>query len=130
MNIKKKQKIPKNKRYSYEPLLNLIKPVEVLVQSPKKAACEASMGYASEELLSIFFGPFWNVSQTVQVRVFWGQLPKKSCEISGRSHVKWQMEDSVTGVILCYAMTSVRETLKLFVGLSVVFDSLVQGPKP
>ena len=43
---------------SYEPLLSLIKPVEVLVQSPKKAACEASMGYASEELLSIFLAPF------------------------------------------------------------------------
>ena len=42
---------------SYEPLLSLIKPV-VLVQSPKKAACEASMGYASEELLSIFLAPF------------------------------------------------------------------------
>ena len=40
------------------PLLSLIKPVEVLVQSPKKAACEASMGYASEELLSIFLAPF------------------------------------------------------------------------
>ena len=43
---------------SYEPLLSLIKPVEVLVQSPKKAAREASMGYASEELLSFFLAPF------------------------------------------------------------------------
>ena len=32
--------------------------MEVLVQSPKKAAREASMGYASEELLSFFLAPF------------------------------------------------------------------------
>jgi hypothetical protein len=57
MNIKKNKKYKKKTKGtgSYEPLLSLIKPVEVLVQSPKKAACEASMGYASEELLSIFW---------------------------------------------------------------------------